>query len=112
VAAANTLQIFTNTPSNTSELRQMCDQARRHYHAQGDAVEVVAADLQTRLSRLPGSPLLFGLDSKAVARRITKHLKLASELNAQSARAFVACYSTYAEYILNTQDAARAGFQI
>lgn len=112
MAQTNTLLIFVNTPTNTAELQAMCDEARRHYHTQADAITVVAADLRAKLSKLPGSPVLFGLDSRSVARLITKHLTLAAELNAQSARSFVACYRTYQEYILNTRDQAKAGFQV
>lgn len=112
MANSKTLLIFTNTPTNTAELQTMCDDARRHYHAQADAIAVIQASLRADLSKLPGSPVLFGMDSRAVARRITKHLGLAAELNGQAARSFIACYRTYQEYILNTREAAKSGFTV
>lgn len=113
MSQGRTLLIFVETPTSTAELHKMCDEARRHYHAQADAVGVVAADLQGRLAKVaPGNAMLLGMDSRMVARRITKHLKLAADLNAQSARSFMACWSTYQEYILNTRKTAQAGFTV
>jgi hypothetical protein len=113
MAQTNTLLIFVNTPTNTAELQKMCDEARRHYHAQADAIGVLATDLRSRLSKVAnGSPVLFGLDSKMVARRVTKHLMLAADLNAQSARAFMACWGAYQEGILNVKQQANAGFTV
>lgn len=113
MSQGRTLLIFVDTPTNTDELHKMCDEARRHYHAQSDAVGVMAADLRARLAKVaPGNAMLLGMDSRMVARRIAKHLTLAADLNAQSARAFMACWSSYQEYILNTRKSAQAGFTV
>jgi hypothetical protein len=47
-----------------------------------------------------------------VAREAGISASTLTQLNAQSARSFVACYRTYQEYILNTREQAKAGFQV
>lgn len=98
--------ISFDTPTNTDALHVYCDAGRDHHHKRADILAVTAADLQNKLRKsLPGSPMLFGMDSAAVARRITKHLKYAAELNATSARAFLLCWAAYEQYVLNASEA-------
>jgi hypothetical protein len=98
---------------STSELRQMCESGRGVFNLAADRLSVTAAELNLLLRAIPGNPLLLGLDSRAVAKRITKHLVRASHLQVEAARSMKDCWFTYEGLILNpTQPAGRPSFNV
>ena len=86
---------------STTELRQMCEGGRQLFSICADRLSVTAAELNVLLRQVPGNPLLLGLDSRAVARRITKHLIRAGELQVSAARSMKDCWFAYEALILN-----------
>lgn len=90
---------------STSELHAMCENGRQLFNICGDRLSVTAAELNVLLRQVPGNPMLLGLDSRAVARRITKHLVRAAELQTGAARAMKDCWFAYEGLILNPPSA-------
>ena len=85
----------------TTELRTMCEQGRLLFNTAADRLHVVAAELTILLRRVPGNPVLLGLDSRAVARRITRHLVRAAEYETAAAREMKNTWFAYESLILN-----------
>lgn len=86
---------------STTELRTMCEHGRLLFNTAADRLSIVAAELNILLRHLPGNPVLLGLDSRAVARRITRHLVRASELETAAARAMKDTWFAYESLVLN-----------
>jgi len=86
---------------STTELRTMCEQGRLLFNTAADRLSVISAELNILLRQLPGNPVLLGLDSRGVARRITRHLVRASELETAAARAMKDTWFAYESLVLN-----------
>ena len=93
---------------STTELRKLCESGRLLFNTAGDRLSVVSAELNILLRQLPGNPALLGMDSRAVARRITRHLVRASELQTSAARSMKDCWFTYEMLVLNPSKAPQA----
>jgi hypothetical protein len=97
------------TPSTTSELNKECDKARAVLHSQHDELVTVAAEFYAALCKSKGHPLLLGIDVKIKARRVVRHLIHAAEMQLESGRAVIACWTTFHTQILGAADAVRPG---
>ncbi|NUR25623.1 MAG: hypothetical protein HOV83_07195 [Catenulispora sp.] len=86
---------------STSELRTMCESGRLIFNTAADRLAIVSAELNILLRHVPGNPVLLGLDSRAVARRVTRHLVRASELQSAAARSMKDCWFAYESLVLN-----------
>lgn len=97
------------TPRSTEQLRAFCEAGRSDHNLNADAMEVIASALRNYLRRsLPNGPI----GSALVARRVTRHLKYAAELNNTAARAFLRCWHDYEGLVLNTRDTGNAPFKV
>jgi hypothetical protein len=85
---------------STSELRDMCEQGRKLFHTAADRLSVTAAELNLLLRRVPGNPYLLGMDSRTVARRITRHLLRAAEHQNLAAAEMKNTWFAYQQYVL------------
>jgi hypothetical protein len=85
---------------STSELRTMCEAGRKLFSSAADRLSVTAAELAVLLRRLPGNPVLLGLDSRATARAVTRHLVRAAALQTGAAHEMKATWFAYEQYIL------------
>jgi len=94
---------------STSELRALCEQGRALFNHSADRLSVVAAELTVLLRRVPGNPMLLGLDSRAVARRVTRHLVRAAELETAAAGEMKNTWFAYEAYVLNPGQHPGAG---
>lgn len=86
---------------SSSELRALCESGRILFNTASDRLSIVAAELNILLRQLPGNPVLLGLDSRGVARRVTRHLVRASELQTSAARSMKDCWFAYESLVLN-----------
>lgn len=64
-------------------------------------LEMAATDAQAAINALHGHPLLFGLDSRAKARRIAGRLRRAQNAADGAAREAVKLRAAYADQILS-----------
>ncbi len=97
---------------STSELRTMCESGRQVFNVAADRLSITAAELNVLLRALPGNPLLLGLDSRTVAKRITRHLVRAAGLQTEAARSMKDCWFAYEALILNPPQSANPGFNV
>ncbi|SRR6266498_819139 len=97
------------TPRSTEELRALCEAGRAEHNLNADGLAVISSALNNYLRRsLPNGALA----STLVARRVTRHLKYAAELNTTAAQAFLRCWHDYERLVLNARDTGNAPFQI
>jgi hypothetical protein len=90
---------------STSELRALCESGRLLFNTAADRLSIVSAELNILLRQLPGNPVLLGLDSRGVARRITRHLVRAAELQTSAARSMKDTWFAYESMVLNPTSA-------
>lgn len=101
------------TPYNTSDFQAMAEQARAHHHGMYDQYHVMAVELRRGLSRVQGARGLFGVDVRIAARRVTRHLAHAAQLELETGRAVVRSFHVYQELFLNRpQNPPASSFQI
>lgn len=86
---------------STTELRDMCEGGRKLFNTAADRLHVTAAELNILLRRVPGNPYLLGMDSRAVAKRVTRHLVRAAAHQSSAALEMKNTWFAYQQYILN-----------
>lgn len=88
------------TPRSASELNAYCEAGRNEHRRRADRLAEVAAELNKFLrASVPNGPL----GSWAVARQVTRHLKINADQELDVSRAFWVCWTTFQEKVLNAQ---------
>ena len=69
-------------------------------------LEIAAQDLQTNLGSQRGNPVAFGVDSRAKARIVARHLKAASECVREARMRITKTEASYRKHFVVEIDAA------
>lgn len=86
---------------SASELQRMCEQGRLLFTTSSDRLIVAADEIRNALARVQSTnPLLMGLDARASARRVTKPMKHAANLQLEAARAMQSSWRLFGQLYL------------
>lgn len=100
-------------PSSTSEFHALVDGLRAHHNTLHGGMADIAASLRKPLADvIEGRKALLGMDARVTAYRIVRPLMDAAALNSEISRLVVVSYTRYVQYVVNTQKAQKARFDI
>lgn len=98
-----TSYLALDTPRSGSELRAFCEAGRDEHRQRADRLAEVSAELNKMLrASVPNGPI----GSWQVARQVTRHLKIAADLNMDVSRSLWVCWNTFQDKVLNVQTGA------